>query len=401
MCRSRTAARGSAANAAAADAGSPSVASPSTVGSHRPEHCTVSIRHERTAWPSTSTVHDPHTPCSQARLVPVRRVVTERVGEAVTGLHVDAVPITVHPERHHLSGTSMRLNPFPAGGRATWVVASRGPGAGCADEHREHVPPVFDRAVRFGPRIGLPRAAAPASPTAPSQEATDNPASARSAVVARTGTGPALAIAILAQAIRPSATPTAATAAANAKLPWVRRCSAKLIPVPAPSSGSRTSVTSSWAVRSVRARSVKRLRGGHHASPRRSVEPDLGVQRDRDRAPLGGRMRPGEAAGEGAARPDRRVRHVGGGTCQQRADRVLDHRPFQVGVAHERAQHQMPVVDAVSHQLFHAVDVDEQGGTGPPVVQVEHQALPAGEHLRGRSVLIEQRDGLVHRAAAW
>src|SRR3546814_6832054 len=47
-------------------------AMPSTVVTSLPSACTANMRHERTAAPSTRTVHAPHTPCSQPRWVPVR-----------------------------------------------------------------------------------------------------------------------------------------------------------------------------------------------------------------------------------------------------------------------------------------------------------------------------------------
>ena len=46
---------------------------PSTVTILAPSACTASIRHDRTAAPSTRTVQAPHTPCSQPRCVPVNR----------------------------------------------------------------------------------------------------------------------------------------------------------------------------------------------------------------------------------------------------------------------------------------------------------------------------------------
>jgi CO/xanthine dehydrogenase Mo-binding subunit len=46
---------------------------PSTVVTALPSACTASIRHDRTAAPSTITVQAPHTPCSQPTCVPVSR----------------------------------------------------------------------------------------------------------------------------------------------------------------------------------------------------------------------------------------------------------------------------------------------------------------------------------------
>src|SRR6266478_4703805 len=50
---------------------SPSRASHSTVRTSAPSSCTAKRRQERTGSPSSSTVHAPHTPCSQPRCVPV------------------------------------------------------------------------------------------------------------------------------------------------------------------------------------------------------------------------------------------------------------------------------------------------------------------------------------------
>ena len=57
----------------------PASASDSTVVTARPSACTASVRHERTAAPSISTVQQPQTPCSQPTWVPVapRRMAEE------------------------------------------------------------------------------------------------------------------------------------------------------------------------------------------------------------------------------------------------------------------------------------------------------------------------------------
>src|SRR5581483_8887993 len=58
-------------NASCSGCISPSRSRPSIVITLLPWACTASIRHERTASPSTSTVHAPHTPCSHPTCVPV------------------------------------------------------------------------------------------------------------------------------------------------------------------------------------------------------------------------------------------------------------------------------------------------------------------------------------------
>ena len=51
-----------------------------------PSACTASIKHPRTASPSTSTVHAPQTPCSHPTCVPVRRSCSRRRSTSVVRL---------------------------------------------------------------------------------------------------------------------------------------------------------------------------------------------------------------------------------------------------------------------------------------------------------------------------
>ncbi len=60
-----------------------SSSSPSIVVTSAPSACTASIRHERAETPSTSTVHEPQTPCSQPRCVPVRPSSSRRKSASV------------------------------------------------------------------------------------------------------------------------------------------------------------------------------------------------------------------------------------------------------------------------------------------------------------------------------
>ena len=57
--------------------------SPRSVVTSAPSACTANIRHDRTASPSTSTVHAPHTPCSQPRCVPVSAQSSRRKSASV------------------------------------------------------------------------------------------------------------------------------------------------------------------------------------------------------------------------------------------------------------------------------------------------------------------------------
>ena len=57
---------------AAAPSIAPIAASPSTVWMSRSWACPAATRHAQTVTPSMTTVHDPHSPCSQAFLLPGR-----------------------------------------------------------------------------------------------------------------------------------------------------------------------------------------------------------------------------------------------------------------------------------------------------------------------------------------
>ena len=66
----------------------------------RPSAWTASIRHERTARPSSTTVHAPQTPCSQPRWVPVSpQLLAQEVGEREADrfdlLACSVLPLTV------------------------------------------------------------------------------------------------------------------------------------------------------------------------------------------------------------------------------------------------------------------------------------------------------------------
>src|SRR5581483_7871775 len=58
-------------------------AMPSIVVIAAPSACTANIRHDRTATPSTITVHAPHTPCSHPRCVPVSAQSSRRKSASV------------------------------------------------------------------------------------------------------------------------------------------------------------------------------------------------------------------------------------------------------------------------------------------------------------------------------
>src|SRR4030095_16653335 len=75
-------------------------ASPSTVVTAQPSACTANIRQERAEAPSTRTVQLPHTPCSQARCVPVKSRSSRRKSASVSRASTSAVtdaPFTDSP----------------------------------------------------------------------------------------------------------------------------------------------------------------------------------------------------------------------------------------------------------------------------------------------------------------
>src|ERR1700730_4103743 len=57
---------------------------PSTVVTSMSSACTAKIKQDRTASPSSSTVHAPHAPCSQPRWVPVSPQCSRKKSASVT-----------------------------------------------------------------------------------------------------------------------------------------------------------------------------------------------------------------------------------------------------------------------------------------------------------------------------
>ena len=112
-CRTRTGSRGSRATPAAAGAARRRRPAPSMVVIVVPVACTASIRHDRTGSPSRSTVHAPHTPCSQPRWVPVRPRSSRRKSASVLRASATAsralAPLTVTS-----TSQTCRSSPRPA-----------------------------------------------------------------------------------------------------------------------------------------------------------------------------------------------------------------------------------------------------------------------------------------------
>ena len=147
---------------------------PSTVVSDAPSHCTANSRHARTASPSSSTVHIPHTPCSHPTCVPVSPSRSRRTSESVVRgatASVTARPLTVTVTSTVPSAsTLMRAPPGTRGPvRARRARPAGGPGSRASRGSRRRC----RRSRRPGrrspdagrPRSGRPRAASVTSRT--------------------------------------------------------------------------------------------------------------------------------------------------------------------------------------------------------------------------------------------
>src|SRR2546423_14862270 len=109
-----------------------------------PLACTASMRHDRAAAPSTSTVQAPHTPCSHPMWVPVRSRSSRRKSASV------------------LRGSTVAARDSPLTVRPTWNVSlitpSRAGSGGCLLESPAHhyggdLLPVGGRPVEIPGRI--------------------------------------------------------------------------------------------------------------------------------------------------------------------------------------------------------------------------------------------------------
>ena len=108
----------------------------------------------------------------------------------------------------------------------------------------------------------------------------------------------------------------------------------------------------------------------------------------------------GEAAADGAAVANLRVRDVADGLGQQRpAARHggigLDRRLPRHGADAERS-----FLDRDTAKRRDAVEIDQNGGPRQAEVEQRHQALPAGERPRVRPVRGQQGDGVCHLGRA-
>ena len=119
-------------------------ARPSTVTTSRPAAWPAATRHAHTGTSSSSTVHDPHSPCSQAFFEPGSasrsRSTNSRLSPSHTSSAVASSPLTVNRHPHPLS--RLPLGTIP------------GPGQGPPGQHAQGVPAVGRRAAHVvdGPR---------------------------------------------------------------------------------------------------------------------------------------------------------------------------------------------------------------------------------------------------------
>jgi hypothetical protein len=139
---------------------------------------------------------------------------------------------------------------------------------------------------------------------------------------------------------------------------------------------------------------VKKIARGHATRARFAGEHDLRIERDTTRGPFRRRVGQRQAAAEGAAVADCRVRDVLRGVGQQ-GQMLLDVVGCGDGsMRGERTDVHMAILHADAGVLVQAADVDQQFGRGQPHIERGHQALSAGQKLRRVAVALEQIEHL-------
>ena len=99
-CRTRTARRRRRRTPPARGAARRSSATPSTVTTSCPSACAARTRHEQTSVPSSSTEHDPHSPCSHAFFEPGRlEPLAQREEQALAAPDVRLARLAVDGQR--------------------------------------------------------------------------------------------------------------------------------------------------------------------------------------------------------------------------------------------------------------------------------------------------------------
>ncbi len=127
-------------NASCTRCSSPFSASPSTVTTSWPSACAASTRHAQTSVPSSSTEHDPHSPCSQAFFDPGRPSLSRSAKRRLSPAQTSA----------------SRCSPLTVSSIFTPAPVER-----ALRQHAQRVPPVrggaahvVDRAGRLGDAVG-------------------------------------------------------------------------------------------------------------------------------------------------------------------------------------------------------------------------------------------------------
>ena len=269
-CRSRTAARGSRGTPPAPWRGRrPGEPMPSIVVTSVPSACTANTRHERTAAPSISTVHAPHTPCSQPRCVPVRWHCSRRKSARVT--RGSTVASCARPLTVSRTGTSCMAR----------LRGGRGPRA--RHHGRAHSLAVRRGAVQVG---GDRRQAGhrPGDRPPPARRPSiGRPVSSASAASARSGVDPRPIRPMAHRRIRSSPSSSMPTVApAIAKSPWRRANSSTAKPVRPIQIGNRTPTRSSSGSMLVLQRPSKKSRAAMVRRTRRRDDLHARVERQRD-----------------------------------------------------------------------------------------------------------------------
>ena len=193
-----------------------------------------------------------------------------------------------------------------------------------------------------------------------------------------------------------SSSSTATTAPARAKSPWRRASSSTAKPHRPSHTGKPTPTSSSSSARSVLQVPWKNSDAGIVRRPARRLRLELGVEGQRHRRVLGGRVGVGDRAADGAAVADLEVADERRGPGEQRRrPRPPRRTRSMVAWVVPAPIHSVPLRRSMRAQLVHPAQVDEVLEDGQAQGQHRHEALAAGEHLGGVAELGEQPDGLV------
>ena len=185
-----------------------------------------------------------------------------------------------------------------------------------------------------------------------------------------------------------------------AKSPWRRLNSMKPQRQLSSRSGRRTSTIISSPARSVVKIVLKKSPAGIVRLAPAFRATIVGIEGEGERAPFGGGVGMGEAAGEGAADADRQVRDVVGDCGKEPGERAGGDRLLEGDMAGEGADGELAVGRAHARKRRDAVDVDEDRGPGEAEGHRRNEALAAGKHAAVGSVAREKVEGFLERFAA-